>query len=502
MNLSRHKNFLLVSFLSFALNVLLMNVDTVIIQNQNSRYLRIIMSAISFSGILIYPLIKKSEIFYNFAVFFLASSQCFLVGMLDFISFGSHNAYYLGITQILLVIIILNPNILTIYYSMAAGVIPYLIIINYYYFNTPHTLAITSGLSIFGGLYAYVVSKIYELQGSIIQKSDEKTYILESLNEAFASVDSHNKVIYINSNARKIARLLKYNTKNIESKTIEEVFPDLIGSDLYNRIVDCIKNGTPQIYNQYFPILDKHFAIRINRHKNLVSIYMLDITEIELKLKESENQLTLKNTVIKKTIHDIKSPLQAIDFNAHFLEKINQTLKSEKAKSYIERIKESSNLINLLTKDVDSPNINETGSTPINKVFYQIFDTVKNNKVSFTYNELPNVSVNGSYSNVYKAISNITNNAIKYSIEAFIQFYFQQINQTLIIKISNRTNLASIDDTVFEEFHRLTNVRDAEGSGLGLSIAKDNIEKIKGRIRYELNEDEISFIIELTIVNI
>lgn len=496
----RYKNYLLAFTVSFVLNALFINIDDLLISSDDFIYIRIAMSLLSLLGIIIYPIVTKSYFYYNISIFTFATILCFLVGLLDIISGSSSNGYYVGIIQILLMIIMLNPSIKTLMFILPFSIIPYLILLNIYSINKYHNIGTSIGMTFFGVLYGLVVRQLYQLQNEIIDKADEKSNILESINEAFISLNLDKEIIYINDNAKKIIQELGYPTDTTTGNKINILFPELINADLNLRIEKCILNESPENYIQYFPNLKMHFAIRINKHNQYISLFMLDITEIETKQNTIEKKLEQKVIAIKKVIHDIRTPLQGIDFNSHFIEKLNQLFDSEKLAKYAERIKESSYIINELLKDLEEPEIANIGSTKIKDIYYQIFDTIINNNVAFAYNEIFDATVYGDKIDTYKVLSNIVNNAIKYTTDNFIKIESSINDTTLTVDISNKTSLKNADETIFNEFHRYANVMDTEGKGLGLSICKNIMHKLKGSVTYELNEDRISFIVNFLII--
>ena len=94
---------------------------------------------------------------------------------------------------------------------------------------------------------------------------------------------------------------------------------------------------------------------------------------------------------------------------------------------------------------------------------------------------------------IYQIITNLISNSIKFSKKSDdIIFKVEESNKHLVITISD--NGMGIDESdqhnIFDPFYRSDNTSSITGSGLGLSIVKEAVEKLKGEIKLKskLNE--------------
>ena len=195
-------------------------------------------------------------------------------------------------------------------------------------------------------------------------------------------------------------------------------------------------------------------------------------------------------------IHDIRTPLQTITFNMFFSKKVLKSGENiDKLKEFIKRTEDGVEMITSLLNGLSHTKTNKNSTTSLKKIMEHCFEIIQNNNKSYIYNEYENVIVTGDENNIKRILTNITNNAIKYTTDNIIRFSFQDSPKKYTISISNKTNLKDTDN-IFLELHRLSNVNDTNGEGLGLSICHELIEKNSGMINVEINDDEIFFILE------
>lgn len=105
-----------------------------------------------------------------------------------------------------------------------------------------------------------------------------------------------------------------------------------------------------------------------------------------------------------------------------------------------------------------------------------------------------------------EVLENLISNAVKYNkIRGSIKIVTQKKNNRLIFQIKDTgIGIPQIEQSkMFSKFFRATNVKNAEGTGLGLSVIKAYIEGWNGKIWFESKENEGSvFYFDIPIKNL
>lgn len=190
--------------------------------------------------------------------------------------------------------------------------------------------------------------------------------------------------------------------------------------------------------------------------------------------------------------HDLKNPIAAIRSYAQILER-DKTL-SEQGNTIIRRIAERADKMNFMIKEVleyTRAGRSEIQPVRINmeeliweviKDLDQVYDT---RPLNITIGETPDLD--GDRVMMHQVFTNLIGNAVKYSQgsnPAFIHVEGKVLETEICYSITdNGLGIAKKDlPNVFELFNRMDNVRDIEGSGVGLAIVKRIVEKHKGKI--------------------
>ncbi len=223
---------------------------------------------------------------------------------------------------------------------------------------------------------------------------------------------------------------------------------------------------------------------------------------VEQKLKAANSDLTekdkIKNEYVIRVTHDIKGHIAAIKSN---LEVVNKQLIApvdiqnlkfiDKAYNRTQKLNEF--IYDLLTLTNMRLN-NKFDKEPID-ILKVLTSVVKSNKpfaeakhITFMKEfEITTPFFSGIESSIEEVISNLVQNAIKYTPD----------NGSVFLKASSDTHefIVTVSDTgygipeadipfIFDEFFRASNIKNAikDGTGLGLSLVKAIVERHKGTI--------------------
>ncbi|UKO96209.1 GAF domain-containing protein [Nostoc sp. UHCC 0870] len=123
--------------------------------------------------------------------------------------------------------------------------------------------------------------------------SDRISNILESITDAFFALDQQWQFTYVNGQA---ANLLERNQTELLGQNIWETFPGILDTSFEREYHRAITQKTSVEFEEFYPPLDKWFAVHAYPSKDGLSVYFQDITEkhrTASALKESEERWLL-----------------------------------------------------------------------------------------------------------------------------------------------------------------------------------------------------------------
>ncbi len=232
----------------------------------------------------------------------------------------------------------------------------------------------------------------------------------------------------------------------------------------------------------------------------LVVLFMFWRTVLSL-LKEkkiSEHTTDFLNNMT----HEFKTPLTNIALAGKMILKDSNIKQEEKIKHYSGIILQENEKLRLQVEQVLSMTALERGEIPLSKTeqdFHQLIkDALKcisiqiENKKGILNLSLnaDNFIISGDKSHLTNAISNLIDNAIKYSIEKpeiFIQTSNSENNLVVVISDKGMGIEKEYSKKVFDKFFRVPtgDVHDVKGFGLGLAYVKKIIELHGGTIELQ-----------------
>ncbi|MBI5542033.1 MAG: PAS domain S-box protein [Bacteroidia bacterium] len=281
---------------------------------------------------------------------------------------------------------------------------------------------------------------------------------------------------------------------------------------------DCMKNGTPGIFELYEPHLDRFLEIRAIPRLDINSqaIGMIHVVRDITKRKQEESDLIrakekaeesdrLKSAFLANMSHEIRTPMNGILGFAGLLKENN--LSVEKQKSFIEIIEQSGQrMLNTINDIID---ISKIESGQISLYFHEINI---NKALEELYNFFNNhASENGltlkieselqdsdcifetDLTKFNQIFTNLINNAIKFTKSGSIVIGCQLNNNKIEFYVKDTGMGIPIENQklIFERFRQGSEsyTRGYEGSGLGLSISKAFVELLGGKmwVKSEVN---------------
>ncbi|WGS65979.1 sensor histidine kinase [Marinitoga aeolica] len=319
----------------------------------------------------------------------------------------------------------------------------------------------------------------------VIEKNrDFLNQILNSMISGLAVFDQKYKKIFFNSNFEKFEK--DYGNTLLEYIKNELINLEVVGEKLTKEFE--IKNHFLSI--DFLKTKDKNYLVIIS-----------DITgtkELE-RLKKIDQ---MKTEFLSTVSHELRTPLAAIKAYSESIVDSLEILDTETLKDFMETIlNEADHLQNLLDEILDFSRLEmktiniKKENFSINELIEEIYVANKNkaeiNGVKL-YKVLPkeNIIVNLDRTRVKQILSNLIDNAIKYSDKRkdlkFIKITVKDEKDIVLILVEdNGIGIAKEHhDKIFEKFYRVDSslTYEISGTGIGLSVVKELVEIQGGKI--------------------
>lgn len=236
-----------------------------------------------------------------------------------------------------------------------------------------------------------------------------------------------------------------------------------------------------------------------NRIANQLYKREQELVESIEKINAAEKE---KQKYIIGVVHEIKTPLAAVHsyldlvlqkFLGPLDEVVEEKLKRAKRRSdeAIELVNSVLKISNMKLFDRIAEESMTIGAIVKTTVASQMVNAkAKNVSVKVLDERKEKIPVKGDSFLIQIAISNIINNAIKYvDFEGKIEVQIENKENEVMISVSdNGVGIPEKDiDKIFTDYYRASNIKDKnyEGSGIGLPVVKQIIEKHGGTIKVE-----------------
>ncbi|MGA1845515.1 sensor histidine kinase [Deferribacter abyssi] len=315
------------------------------------------------------------------------------------------------------------------------------------------------------------------LQRIIINK-DFLQNIFDEIDDAILILDSNNNIIYSNPYSKAF-----FNSSLLENNLFL-VLKDLDSISFFDYIIhDNCDGKIRKFKNRYVKITKKMI-------RDFLFIFIKDVTpHIQYK--------TFKTELVGNIAHELKTPLSLIMGYAETL-LINESISKEKKKKFLELIYESTKRIDALIKDIISlhslenlePNFQVEDATSLQRVeenLKTIFENA-NKKLIFSISK---TSVFIKEEHLISVLTNLIDNALKYSDGKNIYISISKFDKQIIIKVEDEGPIIPEEDRerIFERFYTRSKSRNKQitGTGLGLSIVKHIATLYNGSITLTTN---------------
>lgn len=300
------------------------------------------------------------------------------------------------------------------------------------------------------------------------------------------------------------------NIVNFNNKLISLLDSSELSFSKDNKVTDITKNldiiefcSESVSKNQNEKIIELSFPTRYyNIKSKLINQYLLVV------IKDITDFISLDKTrkeFFANTSHELKTPITSMKLNIEALQNSKMKRNDSDFEFFLEKIKEDSNRLEKISKEIIDVHAIESGELTINFEDIPISDLINElkeefssildaKKIKFEYSiqkKFPRIKIDKS---MFKtALENLISNSIRYShkdskieLECIYDdenFYFNL--RDFGIGISDK-DLPHI----FERFYRVDGLRSERHSGIGLSIVKQIVDVHNGNITAESSINE------------
>ena len=234
-----------------------------------------------------------------------------------------------------------------------------------------------------------------------------------------------------------------------------------------------------------------------------VIIAALIIVSSHFVFKTSEESYRKQKAFITNASHELKTPLTIINTDVEILRMDHgENEWTESISDQVRRLTTMTNQLVTLSKlDEGSlqnyPFTNFSLSQLANKVSNTFATTYKANKLNFTSEIENDITIKGNRYLINELLYIFLDNALKYAKpKGDVRLDLKKNKNKVEMTFSNDIEDDEIDiKQIFERFYRSPSSNKKEGSGIGLSIAKEIIDLHKAKVNTFVKNKKITFVI-------
>lgn len=223
--------------------------------------------------------------------------------------------------------------------------------------------------------------------------------------------------------------------------------------------------------------------------------------DLEIAKSKAEENDKLKTAFLQNMSHEIRTPLNGILGFSQLL--TEPGLSKDEIANFTSFITKSGNrLLEIVNNILDIARI-EAGQITVSNMSFPIFSTIKDlhalylpiaqeKELKLNYsvpNNFESIYIFSDQSKIVQILSNLINNAIKFTKEGEVEFGFEIKAERIqfFVKDSGIGIEKELQEMIFERFSQadVSVTRGYEGAGLGLAICKGLVEIIGGKIWLE-----------------
>jgi PAS domain S-box-containing protein len=330
----------------------------------------------------------------------------------------------------------------------------------------------------------------------ILEQAQSRLRVLDSITDGLIILDRTWKVTQINKQG---ARTLGVIGSEFVGKNFWEVYPSAVDSIFHQEYHRAFAENTEVHFEEYFAVLDVWLEVHAYPSREGLSVYFRDINErkqAEQKLKNTLEELRKRNeeldNYVYKVSHDLRAPLASM---LGLVEIIKNEDDIKTVKEYVKlienRLHKSDDFIHSILNHLQIlQSVAVSEKIDFHEIIQDSFEELKyhpnSSKIQLHIREKGDTSFYSDKLRISILFKNVISNAIKF-LNPFTDPNYIHID----IAITPKEAVLRVEDNgvgisaeyvhrIFEMFFRANEKSD--GSGLGLYIVKQTVEKLHGEI--------------------
>ena len=258
-----------------------------------------------------------------------------------------------------------------------------------------------------------------------------------------------------------------------------------------------LKNKNEQIEKQKEAL--EHFASDLEKK---VKERTAELEKAKQKAEESD---MLKSAFLSNMSHEIRTPMNAIMGFSELL--VTPGFEEEERRSFARMVKANGDTLLTLLNDIIDISMIESGQLKLNLSDVDLFELVKNVFNTFSNSTLyrekkdevrlllkvaeedRDVVIRTDYHRLLQILNNLVSNAIKFTSRGFVELGYSLDGSDVVFYVKDTgIGIGEAElKNIFKRFYKMQNGKTYfyPGNGLGLTITKNLVEALNGKIRVE-----------------
>ncbi|MES2525949.1 MAG: PAS domain-containing sensor histidine kinase [Bdellovibrionota bacterium] len=326
--------------------------------------------------------------------------------------------------------------------------------------------------------------------------------VLESMSDAFFSVDSNWIVTRVNNQFEKVVGMKR---EEVLGKSLMDLYfstPEQKESLYVKTYTKAMETREPASFVDYYAPLNIWTTVYVYpQAAGGLAVFFREISEEKKKEQDLRKAISSRDEFMSLASHELKTPLTSLKLQSQILKKLiekndSDLFPTQKVIGFSEQTeKQVARLSRLIDDMLDISRI-KTGKLSIVKEEFNLCDVVRdvlermegqfqsNGYAVPVFHECPEARGKWDLLRLEQAIMNLLTNAIRYGEKNLVTLKVESQAETVKLSVTDQGIGIRTEDQekVFQRFQRVSTIKDTSGLGLGLYLTSQIVEAHGGKI--------------------